>query len=220
MRYPAYHCVQGGEDAMKDVLRGEYLVPGKARLHGQGIWDLCVDWADKMQGEWGIRDTTADAIRLLGRDYAEAQGLTKRSFERSRFECPDVIAGDLECVFFSLGEFKYCGENQNGFVFDALRLIRDMDARLRREDFLALYGEIVREVDRYELNTATETASAIEEALRQAGRRGGEKRGTAAMQQLRKSGLDEFSSVELAVRGKVPLSLAEEVWINGERFTP
>jgi len=142
------------------------------------------------------------------------------------FYSTDILAGDTQYVFLSLGDpvkglRKTAGY---GFVFDAERLVRELSAVVGLRDLDALYWELAEDLagsdpdmddpSQWPGDSAARfqaTVPAIQAAHRLSGR--------AALDWLARGGCAKGNRTELLVPGRLPLSYLVGVLVDGE-FQP
>ena len=130
------------------------------------------------------------------------------------FNCLDLIAGDFERVFLSVGDWY---NFPNGFVFDAEELIR-AGAAYRPRDLLGYYREEVERVVRLTYDSIEDAVRFIEEAIQDV-RDDYESTGKEALTLLRADCAGEGCPGEIVWPGPLPLGRAIEMWREGRKTT-
>jgi len=221
----AYHWVRGGERTVQAIAAQGFLTPASERVDRREIAEAC---SLNLQMHYGD-SPIGKALRALANEKLKDLRMGKVWADTgSRFECLDLIAGDMDLVFFAVGGWPYdlvssesawhrlsqAGRNallMNGFVFDAERLVTELDARMRSGDLLDVYGEVVGNVKRTTKLVRYAKSLIAEELARVQAHM--EKWGGQAIAAMRRC----ESECELVVSGRVLIDLAEEVWVEGER---
>jgi hypothetical protein len=136
----------GGPENVRRILREGVIRPASERMDPAKAQDLCQDLVTQIT--WGSSRTIPEAveafIELLDRRLQDLRPVPPYT-TRTEFQCDDLIAGDLDQIFMSLGSWLPEGHfpgKRNGFAFDAEDLIED-GAAIRPADLVEEYdGEI------------------------------------------------------------------------------
>jgi len=133
--------------ALKDGL----LTPAKDRLNWETAKTICDQDITQMEQEKGVSEIGLEAFRRVIREQIKGLRRHHGFLPWTTLHCEDFIAGDLESIFFSVGDWpegirkfrelhRHKGPKsiKNGFVFDAFELI-EMGGRLRLVDFGMFY---------------------------------------------------------------------------------
>ena len=128
------------------------------------------------------------------------------------FNCLDLIAGDFERIFLSVGDWY---NFPNGFVFDAEELIKD-GAAYRPRDLLGYYRERVEAVAELTYDSVEDARRAIGEAIEQV-RYDHESTGKEALTLLRADCAADGCPGEIVWPGSLPLGRAIEMWREGRK---
>jgi hypothetical protein len=178
---------------------------------------LCSDMITQItwSGSKTIPEATEAFIELLDRRLQDLRPVPPYT-ARTEFQCDDLIAGDLDQVFLSLGswlpEGHFPGE-RNGFAFDAEYLIED-GAAIRPgdlvEDYYAEIGDFLWH------KGGEKTAEALARRLDDIKDRY-ELRGKKALRALEK-GRFQPGYAELVYPDRIMTWQAIEAWMDGERM--
>lgn len=224
----AYHMVGSDEwseeelsDGLHEILSVGEIQPAIARLDPSVMEHECFS----ERSGYSIRDNferaTKKSLQAL-EEIAESKisKLPDTGFTKSLFNCLDLIVGDLEYVFLSLGNWYSV---PNGFVFDAKQLVME-GAKLRPTDLLGDYKRALEIVVNQRYKTVKEAKAEIRAMidLVQADR---QYSGKGAVEVLdiwskRKGGFSGGSHLnpEVVVKGALPIAWAVEVWENGKKI--
>lgn len=130
------------------------------------------------------------------------------------FNCLDLLAGDFERVFLSIGDWY---NTQNGFVFDAEELIK-AGASYREKDLLGYYGWEIEKVAELTYDSVEDARREIDAAIERA-REKGESSGKMAITLMRNDCTNGCPAGEIVWPGSLPLGLAIEMWREGRQVT-
>jgi hypothetical protein len=184
-RILAYHQVGGDDRTPKErrafldqILDLGEIVPAIERIQRQEMYNECFT-EEAMGGH-----TVDSLLRKAGSEAREALTLMAKEkisllpvegSTHTMFNCLDLIAGDFERVFMSVGDWYNAS---NGFVFDAEELLM-AGASYRPRDLLGYYGNRLEkavgftydsvEDARRELESVFESVRDDHEATRKAG---------------------------------------------------
>lgn len=217
----AYHQV-GGDDKtpeersafLDQILDLGEIIPAVDRVQRSEMRDEC--FGDS-QGCQDIPSFTGSpkaikALELIAEDKIAM--LPERGSTRTMFNCLDLLAGDFERIFLSIGDWY---NFPSGFVFDAEELLKK-GAAYRSTDLLSWY--------RYEVDAAVNRVyGSVKEA-----RRGVEAAinkvlinrqsiGKEAVTLLRADCAPGKCPGEIVWPGSLPLGLAIEMWSEGRLMT-
>ncbi len=175
----------------------------------------------------GLKEAAAEYAERLAAIQATkgivAPGLEE--FESSEYrlasdlECEDVLAGDAERVFLSLGQW-HTSRSESGFVYDAEVLV-GLGAAVRPKDLLHHYTRFVQDVlSNPDWSDPPEAGDAIAKGLEEIRSRN-EIRGSDAVGFL--NGLSGAprkvaSESEVVWDGPLPVDLAVEIWKSGKEI--
>lgn len=162
----------------------------------------------------GARSMMIEAMEDIARERISI--LPEDGSPQSMFNCIDLIAGDLNLVFLSIGDWYAV---PNGFVFDAADLL-ERGAEFRPGDILGELGYRLEEVSRWNYGTYSEARRAIEDVAKDVIRRNS-LRGASALRAIKrclKEGEGDCKVGELVWEGPLPLDLSVEAWDWDERL--
>lgn len=226
----AYHMVGSDEWPREDLaaavdeitLVGE-LLPAVYRLDQEEMEAECFSGKNRgstIRQKWPKATPKAlEALEEMAREKIEE--LPRSGLSRSLFNCADLIAGDLEVIFLSVGDWYSV---PNGFVFDARELMEG-GACFRPSDLL---GEYTRALDIVVRQKYRSVARAREEILAMIDLVKGEMQscGPSAVKVLeacmKGGGIcagKSSTGFEIVWPGPLSLDLAIEVWKNGKRVS-
>mgnify|MGYP003575279727 CR=1 FL=1 len=221
----AFHQV-GGDDKtpaerkafLDQILALGEIIPAIERVQRREMYNEC--FTSEAQGghsvdalRHGAGPEFRDAVTLMAREKVEL--LPEDGTTHTMFNCLDLIAGDFELVFLSIGDwYNY----PSGFVFDAEALLMS-GARYRSKDLLGYYGGALEEVGKYTYDSVEDARREIEDALKQV-QYDRESTGKEAIYLLRSdcSGKQGCPG-EIVWPGSLPLGLAIETWREGRKMT-
>ena len=218
----AYHFVLAGGKAVDTIQSTGTLFPALYRLNPATLQEQCEDIVEQLS--YAVerdpeKEAPVEAVKELIDDrigelyVAQEQHLGEE--ERTKFQCDDLLAGDLGLVFLSLKEWAYeiyglhrLDFKPNGFVFDAQQLLKH-GALIRNADLLELYSLAMTDLIWHEhYDTVTGAKKALLQKLDTIQR------------------LHQFESIpaggpplaaELVFPGPIPVEWAIEVWKDGVR---
>lgn len=152
------------------------------------------------------------ALKSIARSWIRR--LPEEGSRHTRFTCVDVLAGDLDRVFLSIGDWQ--GSFATGLVFDAADLIR-RGAEIRGTDLLDRFDWALRNAVERTYRSQRDAKDAIQAAVDHVL----ENRTVAGEDALR--ALDDCTvfpgTCEITWNGPLPLDLAVGIW-RGEEATP
>lgn len=209
---------------LEDVLREGQIYPATHRLAREEMEIECFTGKDREATiEQRFPDATPKALAALKWMAQDViRRLPKRGQTQSLFNCTDLIAGDLDLVFLSPGDWYSV---MNGFVFDAEELLMK-GARFRPMDLLGNFNYVIEQVSSRKFKSMLDAMEEIEEALREE-RETRELTGEEGIWDLRSclEGGGDYPEPdgqckgEIVWEGPLPLDLAIEVWENGKEIT-
>jgi hypothetical protein len=211
----AYHLVLGGPENVRRILEEGVIRPASERMDPAKAEALCGDLVTQItwEGSKIIPEAAEAFMELLDhrlRDLRPSPPYTTRT----EFQCDDLIAGDLDQVFLSLGSWIPEGPSpgkRNGFAFDAEDLITD-GAVIRPGDLVEEFdGEIT---DFLWHKGGKKTAEALAKRLDDIKDKY-ELRGKDALKALQK-GRFHPGYAELVYPGRLKTWQASEAWLDGE----
>lgn len=142
----AYHTVLGGPENVRRILEEGAIRPASERMDPEKANAICDDLLTQVT--WPgtkVIPKAAEAFKELLEIRLQDLRPVPPYTTRTEFQCDDLIAGDLDKVFLSLGSWLPEGHfphERNGFVFDAEYLIED-GAVIRPGDLVEdYYAEI------------------------------------------------------------------------------
>jgi len=214
---PAYHSVTGGAWTLDILLRRGVIQPAIRRVSCAVMKAECFG-REGIAAKWPDADKNAlAALEQLARE--ELKRCRQESSEESdggAFTCLDLIAGDLDYVFLSIGEWYGCPEGgSNGFVFDAEKLIR-AGALFRSSDLLGHYQSDVEVAISLRYDDVTHARGVLEGMLQESLRQ--QRRGAEALHELEYGDWGRGSGAELVWRGDLPVANAQEIWREGRQL--
>ncbi len=219
----AYHQV--GVDGMKArdisklmerVAKLGRLLPATMRL-SRGEMELeCFDASrfpirERLKGG---RSMMIEVMEDIARERISV--LPEDGSPQSMFNCIDLIAGDLDLVFLSIGDWYAI---PTGFVFDAEELLA-RGAVFRPADIMGELGYRLEEISRWNYGRYAEARRAIEEVAQDVIERNSLKGAAArrAIKRCLKEGEGACPVGELVWEGPLPLELAVEAWDGNVRI--
>ena len=221
----AYHQV-GGDDKtpaerktfLAQILRLGEIIPAIERVQRREMYNEC--FTEEAQGAHSIRELSRgrfgpearEALTIMANE--EISLLPEKGTTHTMFNCLDLIAGDFERIFLSIGDWY---NFPNGFVFDAEELIKD-GAAYRPRDILGYYGGAIEEVGKFTYDSVEDARRAIEEAIEQV-RYDHESTGKEALTLLRADCSAEGCPGEIVWPGSLPLGRSIEMWREGRKTT-
>lgn len=147
----AYHYVMGGKLFVESILKGGYITPAKDRLNWETAKTICDQDIAEMEREKGVSKVGLEAFVRVVREQIKGLRRHHGFLPWTTLHCEDFVAGDLENIFFSVGDWpeglrkfrklhRHKGPEsiKNGFVFDAVELV-SIGGRLRLVDFGFFY---------------------------------------------------------------------------------
>lgn len=143
-RIKAFHAVPAW--AMESVLQEGFIRPQVNRLNASYWAEHCDRWLEDLKYDIGWGDIlgsheSIEAVRQLVSESLE--GAEAEEATQTEFQCLDLMAGDLDCVFLQVGKWPdWISREKVGFSFDAVQLIED-GAFLRRKDIIRNYHLVV-----------------------------------------------------------------------------
>lgn len=210
----AYHTVLGGPENVRQILEEGVIRPASERMDPAKAQALCSDLITQItwSGSKTIPEATEAFIELLELRLQDLRPLPPYT-TRTEFQCDDLIAGDLDQIFLSLGSWLPEGHfpgKHNGFTFDAEYLIED-GAAIRTADLVEEYdGEIT---DFLWHKGGEKTAEALARRLDDVKNRY-ELRGKKALRALEK-GRFQPGYAELVYPDRIMTWQALEAWMDG-----
>jgi len=214
----AYHQV-GGDDStpakrrayLDGILALGEIVPAIKRVRRSEMQAECFG----AQGSNAIASFTAasrEAKRALTQMAREKIALLpKDGTTHTMFNCMDLIAGDFERIFLSVGNWYSW---PNGFVFDAEELLM-AGAGYRTRDLLGFYHFEVEHAAQFTYDSVGDALRELEQVIEDV-REHQETTGRTAVTLLQNdcSGEDGCPG-EIVWPGALPLELAVETWRDG-----
>lgn len=217
----AFHQV-GGDDTtsperkalLKKILDLGQIVPAIDRVE-RG--EMEIECFGDSQGAHDIRSfdpspSGREALTALAREKLEL--LPVNGTTHTMFNCLDLLAGDFELVFLSIGDwYNY----PNGFVFDAEELLL-AGAGYRPKDLLGYYRHAVEKNAAENYDSIEEAMETIEDAMKDV-RDNFESTGKQGVTLLRADCAAGRCPGEITWPGPLPLGLAIEMWREGRKTT-
>jgi hypothetical protein len=219
----AYHQV-GADDTtpaqrkayLDEILELGEIVPAIKRVQRLEMEKEC--FVDQAQSGHDFRFLS----RQIGQEAEEALILMAREklsllpadgSTHTMFNCLDLLAGDFERVFLSVGDWYSA---PNGLVFDAEELLLS-GGRYRELDVLGDYAYEIEKVAEFAYDSVEDARREINAAIKRA-RRKRESTGKQAVTLLRADcSSPEGCPGEIVWPGPLPVSLAMEIWRDGRR---
>jgi hypothetical protein len=143
-RIKAFHSTPAW--SMESVLQDGFISPQVNRLNANYWIENCDRWLEDLKYDigWGEilgSHESIEAVRQLVSGNLE--GADAEQATSTEFQCLDLLAGDLDCVFLQVGKWPdWMRREKVGFSFDAVQLIRE-GAFLRRKDIIRNYHLVV-----------------------------------------------------------------------------
>lgn len=213
----AYHQVgtesMGSEHRMAlldVVLATGRILPAVDRLDRSEMAKECFDEEDaRLEDRFETATPRAmQALKSVARGWIRR--LPEEGSRHTNFTCVDLLAGDLDRVFLSIGEWQ--GSFATGLVFDAADLIR-RGAEIRTTDLLDRLDWAIRNAVERTYRSQREAKDAIQAAVEHVLENrtvAGEPALYALADCVRYPG-----TCELTWEGALPLDVAIEVWREG-----
>lgn len=225
----AYHQV--GTDSMERAARSELLahvikieslLPATQRVRRSEMEEECFGDADAMPLHSRFarsNTTTITALRQIARAWVEK--LPENGTTHTLFNCVDILAGDLDRIFMSIGNWYSV---DTGFVFDAEELMRK-GASFRPTDLLGPLDFNIERISKATFPSVYEAKVAIQETIDEV-LKDHSWSGKKGLSELQKcfAGEGKYYKSEGCVNGELvwdgplPLELAVEAWDNGTRI--
>lgn len=143
-RIKAFHAVPAW--AMESVLQEGFIRPQVNRLNVSYWTEACASWLEDLKYDinWGDILGSRESIEAVRQIVAEnLEGAEAEKATLTEFQCLDLMAGDLDCVFLQVGKWPdWIRRDKVGFSFDAVQLVED-GAFLRRKDIIRNYHLVV-----------------------------------------------------------------------------
>jgi hypothetical protein len=219
----AYHQV-GGDDRtpaqrkafLNQILDLGEIVPAIQRIQRREMYNEC--FTEESQGGQRIEGLlhgsgpeAREALTLMAREKLAL--LPEDGSTHTMFNCLDLIAGDFERVFMSIGDWYSA---QNGFVFDAEELLM-AGASYRPRDLLGYYGHRLEKAVGFTYDSVEDARRELESVFESV-RDDHETTGKAGVTLLRADcGGGTTCPGEIVWPGFLPLGLAIEMWREGRK---
>jgi len=218
---------------MKKVLHQGEILPSSERVDPSVfMWD-CQNTMNEIRREIEFNDLEPNENTFAALyDWAdqEVQSLeewqreigTEETHRETEFYCIDLLAGDLDRVFLSVGNWVRWAPSHTGFVFDAEELVWK-GAGIRTTDLSLAYMAALQRVLMKLFRSKGEAREAFEGGLQKVVRANTSWKKEAkdwlrmSSRSLTKAALPEGGMAELVWEGSLPLKLAIEVWREGRR---
>jgi hypothetical protein len=224
-RILAYHQV-GGDDrtpSQRKAFLGQILslgeiVPAIERIQRQEMYNEC--FTEESQGGHSVRELLRHGSSLEAREALTLMAKEKISFlpvegsTHTMFNCLDLIAGDFERVFMSVGDWYNAS---NGFVFDAEELLM-AGASYRPRDLLGYYGNRLEKAVGFTYDSVEDARRELKSVFGSV-RDDHEATGKISITLLRADCGGATCPGEIVWPGSLPLGLAIEMWREGRRTT-
>jgi len=221
----AYHWVQGGRAAVQKIMKKGSIIPAAERIDSGTMAMACQLWFGSPDmppnGDQALLEVVNEALRTLKPPA--------KKIKKTMFECPDLIAGDLQLLFFGIGDWPWrLIEDampavhdlprterdrimKNGFVFDAERLV-EIGGGIRFGDYIDPYQQALRNIIYSQDQSVEEIKRNIKDAL--ASVQEDELREEEAIDFLHRGAF--VWENELVVPGRLPVHAALEIWQEGQ----
>ena len=224
----AYHMVGSDEwseeertEALHEIISVGEIRPAITRLDPSVMEHECFSERSGYSIYERFPKASKTALKALEEiAKSKIRKLPETGFTQSLFNCLDLLVGDLELVFLSLGNW-YCVPN--GFVFDAKELLAE-GARLRPTDLLGEYSQALQVVVNQKYKSVKEAKDEIR-AMIDLVRAEIEYSGTGAYEVLdlwekREGGFSGKKHLhpEVVWKGALPIGMAIEVWEEGRKI--
>jgi len=219
----AFHQV-GGDDQtpakrksfLDQILDLGGIIPAIKRVQRQEMYNEC--FTVESQGAHSVRELLSDSSSPEVREALMVMAQEKINLlpvdgsTHTMFNCLDLIAGDFERVFLSVGDWYSV---ENGFVFDAVDLLSS-GARYRSRDMLGYYARAVGKVACLTYDSADDARRELEDAIKTV-REDYETTGKEAITLLRADCAGGRCPGEIVWHGTLPLGRAIEMWREGRK---
>ncbi len=224
----AYHQV--GTDSMTpeerawlfdDIAELKEIIPAISRVKRREMEDEC--WTLESEGiTIRGRFPKASPEILAALDEIARRKVARLPLEgttHTLFNCLDFIAGDMESVFLSIGDWYAV---PNGFVFDAGRLL-SIGAKFRPIDLLGFYERAISRIAKRRFASIPAAVEAVEKVIREVhdahetiGKAGIEElEACVAATEIAEGRKKDCPTGEITWSGSLPLDLAIEAWQEG-----
>jgi len=231
MTIKAYHYVPAS--AMKQVLHQGEILPSSERVDPSVfMWD-CQNTMNEIRREIKFNDLEPNENTFAALyDWADQEVQSLEEWQReigveethrqTEFYCIDLLAGDLDRVFLSVGNWVRWAPSHTGFVFDAEELVRK-GGGIRTADLALAYIAALQGVLMKQWESQKNAREAFERVLQKVVRANTARKEEAkewlhmSSRSLTKAALPEGGRAELVWEGSLPLKLATEVWREGRR---
>ncbi len=222
---PAYHVIGTGASHSEDrtrlfdaILKEGVILPANQRLARAVMEERCFSKTKTrgmpLAGEFPDATGSAfQALKSLAREIVNT--LPEEGSTDTKFTCLDLLAGDLNRVFLTVGR-GWFGNIQNGFIFDAEELIRN-GARVRDRDVLDDIHRAITKMMKRTYRSLPRAKSAIRGAIR-AAVAAHVSSGSRALGDIEICLENPPCAAELTWNGPLPLDHAVEAWREGERI--
>lgn len=225
----AFHMVGSDEwseqersDALDEILSVGQILPAIERLDKSEMEAECFTGKNRgstIRQKWPKATPKAlEALEEIAREKIDE--LAETGVTHSLFNCADLIAGDLEVIFLSLGTWY---STDNGFVFDAEELLKQ-GAKFRPRDLLGEYVSAIRVVVNQTYRTMAQARREIEamiDLVKAEMQYSGKGALEVLRQCLKKKGVcsvEPSFDQEIVWPGALPVDMAIEVWRNGKKI--
>lgn len=225
----AYHTVGSDEwspeelsAAVEEIRKVGRIIPAIDRLDRREMEAECFDDPERgstIRQKWP--EATPNALAALEElARAKVNELPESEITQSLFNCADLIAGDFEVIFLRPGGWYSV---PNGFVFDAKELLEN-GARFRPRDLLGEYVQAINVVVKQDYKSLRTARREILDMI------------ALVKSDLEYKGKDAYTILKTCMKGKgvckkewsvgqeivwpgpLPLHMAIETWVNGERI--
>jgi len=219
----AFHQVGGGDKTpaqratfLNQILDLGEIIPAIQRVKRGEMYNECL--TEESQGchsveEMCVRGTSPlarEALALLTREKLAL--LPEEGTTHTMFNCIDLLAGDFERIFLSIGDWY---DSQNGFVFNAEELVM-AGASYRSVDLLGYYDyKLTEALKNWSYDSVVQAKRAIEAAFESV-HENHESKGEEALTLLRVDCAKKCPG-EIVWPGPLPLGLAIEMWSEGRK---
>ena len=210
----AYHHVYNFP--VLEILEKGVILPAAYRINPRDLEGSCFGELDELKENILGEDGTpvgALGVELLMRErLGEIIAVSSQETDDTGFFCGDLLAGDVFSVFLSAGEWGRgdAPEVPNGFVFDAVDLIR-RGAAVREGDLMEAYLYEIQGMAWTKAKSPESARNILKRRLANV-KKDGELKGGQAIQELKKNPGEWY---ELVFPGAVEVEWAKEVWENG-----
>jgi len=230
---PAFHFIR--REYLDEVLESGDILPAIHRINLGTLKDKCDtrdmeetivrgfdDPKPKKTAMQYYRRLISEALKAV-RDFQRSHGIRPLK-HATEFQCTDLLAGDLECVFLSLDDWVSWGRSQTGLIFDARDLV-SKGASVRPVDLNNKYWRVLRAAFRSDWKSYGDFERIVLSWFQQvqstnslSGEEAAEHLGGPRVTDMYKLLSDDDNPPEIVVCGSVPVEWAVAYCIDGHCF--